>query len=381
MDRIFSFFIFCSGVDRALLAKTPTEQNKYAGIGATVFFTGIFAFVAAGYALFTVFHNVISAVFFGLIWGLMIFNLDRYIVGSMKKKGSIWRDLGMALPRVVLAVIISIVIAKPLELKIFESEIQSELITMQQENRKLHEDKLRLRFEKDLKEVDDELATHNGTVKRLLTNKQTMAAQALSEADGTGGSKIRNMGPIYKAKQNEAQNANAEYERIKAELTPKIALLETRKAEILKARDAELAAMEKAALQGFASRLEALDRITSNSQAILIASIFIMLLFIAIETAPLFVKLISDRSPYDYVLDTLETDYEMEHKEYTSLKKLATNTKLDFERQTRLHRTQKEIEAENELFGLAIKSEVEQIKQTTYGLRDYLAKGRILDIK
>jgi hypothetical protein len=139
--------------------------------------------------------------------------------------------------------------------------------------------------------------------------------------------------------------------------------------------------MEKAALQGFASRLEALARITAKSKAIFLASVFIMLLFIAIETSPLFVKLISDRSPYDYVLDSLETDYEVEHKEYTFMKRLATNTKLDFEKQTKLHKVQKEIEAENELFSHAIQSEVEQIKRNTLGLRDYLSKGRILDVK
>jgi hypothetical protein len=381
MDKLFSFFIFCSGVDRALLAKTPSENNKYAGIGATVFFTGIFAFIASGYALYTVFHNVVTALLFGLVWGLMIFNLDRYIVSSMKKKGSIIRDLGMAVPRIILAVIISIVIAKPLELKIFESEIQSELITMQQENRKIHEDRLRLRFEKDLKDVEDQLAEYNGSLKRLLTSKQVMASEALSEADGTGGSKIRNMGPIYKAKQKAAQDAETEYQRNKDELSPKITALEARKSEIIKLRDAELASMEKAALQGFASRLEALARITAKSKAIFLASVFIMLLFIAIETSPLFVKLISDRSPYDYVLDSLETDYEVEHKEYTFMKRLATNTKLDFEKQTKLHKVQKEIEAENELFSHAIQSEVEQIKRNTLGLRDYLSKGRILDVK
>lgn len=378
MDKLHSFFLFCSGVDRDLLNQTKTEINKYAGIGATVFFTGIFAFIASSYALYTVFDNWIPALVFGIVWGLMIFNLDRYIVSSMKKKGSIWRDFGMALPRIILAVIISIVIAKPLELKIFDSEIQAELISMQQEQRKVHEDKLKVRFDDDLKKVDEEIGELNSDLKRLQTAKLTAAAEALSEADGTGGSKIRNMGPIYKAKVLAAKQLEDEYTIKNTALAPKLLTLETRKKQLLDTRDAELVALEKASLTGFASRIEALDRVGRKSEAVWLASIFIMLLFIAIETSPLFVKLISDRAPYDYVLDKIEVDIEMDHKDYTTRRKLNTQIDLDFERKTKIFRNQKEIEAENELFGHAIAHEVDDIKRSTLGIKDYLAKGRIV---
>ena len=334
--------------------------------------------IAASYALYTVFYNVWAAIAFGLVWGLMIFNLDRYIVSSMKKKGKWFQDFGMAIPRIVLAVIISIVIAKPLELKIFSSEIQAELISMQQETRKLHEDKLKLRFDADLKKVEEEIDDINGELRRLRNQKDILYAQALGEADGTGGSKIRNMGPIYKAKMQTAKASEDEFNLRKAELDPILAEKEARKKTILESRDSELLALEKAALNGFASRIEALDRISSKSNAVFMASIFIMLLFIAIETAPLFVKLISDRSPYDYVLNKIENEVEMDHKEHTMLRKLEAQTKTEFASKTKLHRNAAEIEAENELFTHAIKSEVEQLKQNTGGLKDYLKKGRIL---
>ncbi|MCB0648117.1 MAG: DUF4407 domain-containing protein [Saprospiraceae bacterium] len=378
MGALNRFFIFCSGVEQSILKQTSTENNKFAGIGATVFFTGVFAMIAASYALYTVFYNVWAAIAFGLVWGLMIFNLDRYIVSSMKKKGKWFQDFGMAIPRIVLAVIISIVIAKPLELKIFSSEIQAELISMQQETRKLHEDKLKLRFDADLKKVEEEIDDINGELRRLRNQKDILYAQALGEADGTGGSKIRNMGPIYKAKMQTAKASEDEFNLRKAELDPILAEKEARKKTILESRDSELLALEKAALNGFASRIEALDRISSKSNAVFMASIFIMLLFIAIETAPLFVKLISDRSPYDYVLNKIENEVEMDHKEHTMLRKLEAQTKTEFASKTKLHRNAAEIEAENELFTHAIKSEVEQLKQNTGGLKDYLKKGRIL---
>ncbi len=75
------FFIICSGADTDILKETPLgEHNKYVGIGATIFFTAVMAFIASSYALYTVFDSVIIALGFGLVWGLLIFNLDRFIV-------------------------------------------------------------------------------------------------------------------------------------------------------------------------------------------------------------------------------------------------------------------------------------------------------------
>ena len=111
----------CSGADTDLLQESPkSEQIKYAGIGGTVFFTAIMAFVSSAYALYTVFDNVYMSVLFGLIWGLLIFNLDRFIVSTIKKRDNFWQEFLQASPRIILALIIAVVISKPLELKIFE---------------------------------------------------------------------------------------------------------------------------------------------------------------------------------------------------------------------------------------------------------------------
>ncbi len=47
----------CSGTDTDLLQNySKSEQVKYAGIGGTVFFTAVMAFIASSYALFNVFN-------------------------------------------------------------------------------------------------------------------------------------------------------------------------------------------------------------------------------------------------------------------------------------------------------------------------------------
>jgi hypothetical protein len=58
--------------------------------------------------------------------------------------------------------------------------------------------------------------------------------------------------------------------------------------------------------------MEALSRVTENSSPIYWASWFIMLLLIAVETAPVFVKLISMKGPYDNLLKAEEFRFETE---------------------------------------------------------------------
>ncbi len=126
---IKQFFWMCSGADTDILKNSSkAEQTKFAGIGGTVFFTAVMAFIAGSYALFTVFDNYIPSIFFGLVWGLLIFNLDRFIVSTIKKSDNKWEEILQATPRIVLAIIIAIVISKPLELKIFEKEINQVLL-------------------------------------------------------------------------------------------------------------------------------------------------------------------------------------------------------------------------------------------------------------
>ena len=88
MNGFQKFLMMCSGSNLHILQKSPSEWNKYAGIGGIVLFTAVFATLSASYAMFTVFEDVWISAGFGILWGLMIFNLDRYIVSSIKKTGS-----------------------------------------------------------------------------------------------------------------------------------------------------------------------------------------------------------------------------------------------------------------------------------------------------
>jgi hypothetical protein len=315
MHRVNNFFIFCSGSDFALLEKCSTEKNKYVGIGATVFFTGVFAAVSSSYALYTVFDNVFAAIFFGLIWGLMIFNLDRYIVSSMRKEARGWREFLIAIPRLILAILISIVIVKPLELKIFDKEIQPELVLMEQTKYTQQQDVVSARFASRQDSLKNELIAIQSMLAAKALKRDELVRIAQEEADGTGGSRKRNLGPIYKVKKADADRAETELTELQASGEERIkklqGLIDASNVQLSK----EQTSIERSKMNGPAARIEALNRLTLQSSAMAWAHWFIVLLFIAIETAPVFVKLISSKGPYDNLLRIEEDAYHIQETE------------------------------------------------------------------
>ncbi len=318
MKSVKEFFWFCSGASPELLNRCPTESNKYVGIGATVLFTGIFAALAGGYALYTVFDSYLPAIIFGILWGTMIFNLDRYIVSSMKKEGSFWKEFRTAIPRLILAILLAFVISKPLELKMFESEINGELILMEQALFKKQEDTIMARYAPSITLLNEEITA----LKQEVNNKEQVRDQlrniAQQEADGTGGSMRRNLGPIYKVKKQDADRADSELLSLRAQNDSLVADKQ-RDIEMLQmAYSQEIAGLNREKYDGLAARIDALGNLTQKSKPIYWANLFIILLFIAIETAPVFVKLIGAKGPYDDLLDTHEHGFDMYRVEQTT---------------------------------------------------------------
>lgn len=345
MSSLKDFFLFCSGADLAILAQVPSDENKYLGIGATIFFTGVLAFISAGYALYTVFDSYIMALLFGIVWGAMIFNLDRYIVSSMKSRGGFFGQFLVALPRLAMAVLLALVISKPLELKIFEKEINSELIVMEQEKFKTQEDRLGARFTGRLADNEQAITSLQAEIDAKTTARDAAAAAALAEADGSGGSGVRNMGPIYRAKMATADQAQNELTATLAALQPQI---DAKRAEANTLRS-EMAAgvsnLERGAFGGMAARIEALDRLGRESEAILLASMLVTLLFVTIETAPIITKLISPSSPYDHLLHEHEHVYAMATKESVTTRAEDVKNRLRKHAEIGVHQTTADISA------------------------------------
>lgn len=363
MKNIQDFFLFCSGVESSVLEQCPTDRNKYAGIGATVFFTGVLAFCSSSYALYTVFDSYGMAIAFGLVWGLMIFNLDRYIVMSMKSNGRWFRDFMVAFPRILMAVLLALVISKPLELKIFEKEIQAEMLQMEQEVFKQQEDRVKERYTGQIDQLRAQALQIKMDILAKTAYRDSLAKAAVQEADGTGGSRKKNLGPIYRAKKEAADQAQVELSAFIGENQPLAREKELAAQQLESAAQQDITQLDRGKYDGFAARIDALSRLSGKSLAIWWASLFITLLFIAVETAPILVKLISYRSPYDFVLHQQEHVYQMANLEQTTLLSNQVNNKVKVDTEVGLHQANATIQQE--------KAIIDQKLKETLGLKDF----------
>lgn len=300
------FFWICSGADTDILNDCPkSEQEKYAGIGATVFFTAVMAFLAGSYALLTVFDNIWISLGFGLIWGLLIFNLDRYIVSTLKKRNKFRSELLQASPRIILAVIIAVVIARPLEMKIFEKEIEREILASQ--NLMIQENQAQVGdiFAPEIARLEQEnvqLAEETTTKK---TEVDALYERYISEAEGTDGTMKLGKGPVYKEKRQKHDLAEREYAELKAENDQAIQDNLLKLQEIRSEEEQRVASTQPIieGVDGFMARLKALNNLP------LLPQLFIFLLFVAVETAPILAKLMSPKGPYDLKLANIESGF------------------------------------------------------------------------
>jgi len=298
------FFILCSGADKNLLEGcSDGEQTKFVGIGATVFFTAVMAFIASTYALFTVFDTILPALLFGFVWSLLIFNLDRFIVSTIRKRDSFANEFLQATPRILLAFIIAIVISKPLEIKIFEKEINTVLLKEKNAMALNNKKEVANYYKSDL----DKNKTDIASLKTEITNKEkevnTLYETYIKEAEGTAGTKKLGKGPVFKEKIAKHDLSKKELDTIRKNNLAKIAVLENGNKTLQTDLDKKVTETQPIidGFDGLMARINALNKLPW------IPSFFIMLLFLAIETSPIIAKLLSPRGEYDYKLEDLET--------------------------------------------------------------------------
>ena len=298
------FFIICSGADKKLIYScSDGEQNKYAGIGATVFFTAVMAFIAASYALYTVFDNIYTSVFFGLIWGLLIFNLDRFIVSTIRKRERFGQELLQATPRIILALIIAVVISKPLEIKIFQKEIDTVLLKEKNELAMANKKQVADYYQSDLERNKASIDSLKSEIVQKEKEVNKLYSTYITEAEGTSGTMKLGKGPVYKEKRDKHDAALAQLDTLRKRNETKIAAKEAEAVTLRSDLDKKITETQPIIdkFDGLMARINALNKLP------LLPSLFIMLLFLAIETAPIIAKLLSPKGEYDFKLEDSET--------------------------------------------------------------------------
>jgi hypothetical protein len=366
-----------AATDEDKLSSCPVaEQDKQAGIGMAIICTTMAAMLSGYFAFYSFLKIWYAALPVALFWGFLIFNIDRIMVSSMRKDpdGKWWRELLPASPRIALAALIALLIAKPVEVKIFEKQIVA------REN-SLVEDAVAV----ELARQDSTLGAGKSQLANIKKDREEL------EAKGTDCF----LDPGYKAARDEYQQCDQEFRYMEESIKGKLAALNTlRRSEAysyvneeglrvlndrgirrrkslnveineLRSRQRALACNEKQkkaeklctaymkrmganidtikieesnagsgvrryevgvnsireqvkskiqlAMSDILGQLKILDVIKKDNSSMLWASWLIVVLFFVLETAPLFVKIISPRGKYDSLLRITE-QYAFDHE-------------------------------------------------------------------
>lgn len=318
-----------AGADEYILKRsTYSDHVKYATLGGIVCATGFMAALAGGYAFYIIFKEKAAAItentsqvveqsadiktallsiLFGIIWGLIIFNIDRFIVASTGKGDGTdaitWGEFRGAIPRIIMGIIIAITISKPVELRMFETEIDVKLHEKQQIEYNNQIKKVEMNFRPEVERIEDEIEALRSEISLQRENLERKTTIFQAEMDGLSGSGKKGKGPSAREKERERDLAQTELDALITKNEPKIEnLIQDKNAAQNKIK------LEKAKAENVANGLNGLlERLhIAHEIAGFWITLFITLLFMAIELTPIFFKMMLIKSPYDFMNDNLK---------------------------------------------------------------------------
>ena len=333
-----------AGADRYILERsTYSDHVKFACLGGIVVATGLMAALAGGYAFYIIFGqqtanlaqgteatieaassqtlSIIFSLVFGLIWGLIIFNIDRFIVASTGKgdgsEAITLSEIKTAIPRILMGIIIAITISKPVELRMFQQEIEVELNSRRIKEVSKQKKEVTKLYEVEFEQIQEETTRLREDIDSYMKKRDQRQNIYDTEISGEGSISGRGIGPIAKEKKVALDIAIKAYDSVRNINLVAIKIQEIKFSEKDSIMQKEIANAETSAksLDGLMARLKIVDELAKgkdedgnvNEDAIPWIIIFITLLFMAIELTPIFFKMMLIKSPYDYLEDNIKS--------------------------------------------------------------------------
>lgn len=311
-----------AGGDETILKQsTYSDQVKYMCLGGIIVATGLMAGIAGGYAFYTIFEpkgsaldndqidittSIISMIF-GVVWGTIIFNIDRFIVSSTGKgdgtEAITWSELKGAIPRIIMGAIIALTISKPVEIRMFKSEIDKEVRELQLEEQRRLKGEIAKKYEADLEELKQKKDKLYTEIAKAKQDFQSYDLAATEEWEGKSGTGESGDGPAYRKKIATANDYKELWKKTEAENLKRIQELEESEKEFKSQKSNEENEVNDKInkMDGLLLKIKLAHEIAGFW-----VSLFITLLFMAIELTPIFFKLMLIKSPYDYIEENIK---------------------------------------------------------------------------
>ncbi|WP_264549993.1 DUF4407 domain-containing protein [Flavobacterium sp. N2820] len=402
--KIMQFLWKCAGGDKYLLERaTYSDQIKYMCLGGIVFATGAMAGLAGGYAFYTIFSpkssdvinktktivntidnvsvdttTIILSIVFGIIWGLIIFNIDRFIVTSTGKGDGTeeitWLEFKTAIPRILMGMIIAITISKPIEIRMFQTEINLAVQKEQEKEKNSLIAQANTNYEAKVKEIKVKL----GQLQTTIDEKNRQVADLRIEISKEITGKNNNgdgFGPRAKELERQAVLLETQIEALENTQEYKNSLQDRRSYELQKQKDIAIAEKKGASLDGLLIRIQKAHEIAGFW-----ISLFITLLFMAIELTPIFFKLMLTKTTYDYLAENrdelIKADYgiEVQYDKYKDKEGVERHLVINHEAEKLIYEKIKVTEIQKELTDYAVQKYKErEMKKIDENLDNYIS--------
>ena len=399
MDKVMKFLWKCAGADPQILQYSPySDHIKNAGIGGVVLATTVMATMAMGFAMHTIFASptgevdditkeaILSGNWFitipiSLIWGLIIFNLDRFIVSTVKGDGTekiTKEEFWAMLPRLVMAIIIGLTISAPLETYIFSKEINRELNQTRALTVQMKINQIETLYENDIAIAEKEKESKGQILNNLEPERVKFNAEVMKEAN------IVYCGARCQAKRAERTKWESEiFQPARLEFNNADSIWKVKISEKKSSVTIAKLATDKEAF-GFLDQILALEML-SNPKIIavkdpvsgkiteqevrgsgFVAIWLVRLLFMIIEIAPVIFKFMIWKSSYDYMQDNVAQILEAKQgisleyitDENNNLHKVKEN--YNARRIIEVSKRQNELEKENAIHAITLFAEKER---------------------
>lgn len=296
-SQFTEFLWWMSTAEKEILVDSVVDRNRYRIIGMTVLGTWMFATFTWTYFFSTLVDSLVISILLGLFMGFIILTIDRALIKGITKFNK--KKFTPLLFRGLLALTIGTFMAQPAVLYMFDKEIKMQT-SLDNEKRKITK---RASLDSLYKNQKAELLRDKQNIVAQLSgmNASVEAAREnfLAETDGSGGTGKVGIKDIALAKRGEYLKLDTAYQQSLSTGNVQIASIDSSIQAIESNINKEEISFASYLNNGFLTRIEALDNLLDNNQALQFRYYLIVFILMLIELMPVIAKTMLPSGSYD----------------------------------------------------------------------------------
>ncbi|WDF75784.1 DUF4407 domain-containing protein [Mucilaginibacter sp. KACC 22773] len=306
IERKFNEFLWwCAGADPSIVAKISSAKISFQIKGFAVFLSFLISTFAGFVAFQYVFSSNLLTLLSSILWGAIVFTLDRSILNITLSSNNAERNVFTAVARLMLSVIIGLIVATPLLIFIFRGEIKQELT---------YERMVRL----NTLERANDLATsiwrsEINKLNRIDSGKRAeideLSNLIENELRGTGGSRRAGYGPIVQLRRQQLLTDIKDFDRVRRNNDSLRAYYQKKLIYSYSKREADLRVADNVIVSyDLLSYIQALSKLREKNAALNNTYLFVCFLLVMLMTAPTIIQMLGKPGPYNQLVLANETE-------------------------------------------------------------------------